>query len=308
MVEEKLNLTYYGGTDIYSDGAIEDVLLDIAREHSEEELNQVIARTKDWAILYHFSHIRQNIVSWLPMSKSDSVLEVGSGCGAITGALAAKAGKVTCIDLSKKRSLVNAYRNRDYDNFEIMVGNFKDIEPNFPQTYDYITLIGVFEYGEAYIGGKTPYIDFLNILKKHLKPGGKLVIAIENRMGYKYYAGCREDHFGTLFEGVNGYPASSGVKTFSKTELEELFQTCGLTNYKFYYPYPDYKLPRVIYSDEFLPKVGELRMNHENYDRNRIAMFQDDKVLDDFVKEGMFPQFSNSYMVVLERDSKEMGE
>lgn len=29
------------------------------------------------------------------------VLEIGSGCGAITGSLAQKAGSVTCVDLSK---------------------------------------------------------------------------------------------------------------------------------------------------------------------------------------------------------------
>lgn len=297
--EERLNLTYYGGSDIYSDGAIEDKLLEIAKTHSEKELNEVIARTKDWSILYHFSHIRRNIVSWLPITRDETVLEVGSGCGAITGALASKAKKVTCIDLSKKRSLINAYRNSDYDNFEIMVGNFKDIEGKLPEQYDYVTLIGVFEYGEAYIGGETPYEDFLLILKKHLKPEGKLIIAIENRWGLKYFAGCREDHFGTFYEGINGYPESKGVKTFVRRELEDMFVRCGFRDWKFYYPYPDYKLPFVIYSDDYLPHPGDLRQNQGNYDRDRIIAFHEDKVFDDVCREGLFAQFSNSYLVEL---------
>lgn len=298
-VEQRLNLTYYGGSDIYSDGAIEDRLLEIAKTHSEEELNEVIARTKDWSILYHFSHIRRNIVSWLPVSKEENVLEVGSGCGAITGALAAKAKKVTCIDLSRRRSLINAYRNSDYDNFEILVGNFKDIEKELTETYAYITLIGVFEYGEAYIGGRTPYEDFLLTLKKHLKPGGRLVIAIENRWGLKYFAGCREDHFGTFYEGINRYPDSTGVKTFTKDELEAMFTKCGFSKWKFYYPYPDYKLPYVIYSDDYLPKPGELRSNQGNYDRDRIVAFNEDTVFDDVCRQELFPEFSNSYLVEL---------
>ena len=61
------------------------------------------------------------------MTSGDKVLEVGSGCGAITGALARKAGSVTCVDLSKKRSMINAYRHSDYDNITIHVGNFPDI-------------------------------------------------------------------------------------------------------------------------------------------------------------------------------------
>lgn len=298
-VESRLNLTYYGGTDIYSDGEVEDRLLEIAKNNTEEQLNQVIADTHDWGILYHFSHIRQNIVSWLPITKEDTVLEIGSGCGAITGALAKNAKQVTCVDLSQKRSLVNVYRNDSYENIEVMVGNFKDVEPHLPQ-YDYVTLIGVFEYGEAYIGGDTPYEDFLKIIKSHLKPGGKLVIAIENRWGEKYFAGCREDHFGTFFEGINGYPTGKGVKTFTRMELEAMFDASGMTKRTFYYPYPDYKLPRVIYSDDYLPKPGELRINNGNYDRDRFQVFNEDKVLDDIIREGVFDKFSNSYLIILE--------
>ena len=125
----------------------------------------------------------------LPIKKTDKVLEVGSGCGAITGALSRKAGSVTCVDLSKKRSLINAYRHSESENVTIHIGNFTDVEPDLPADYDYICLIGVFEYGQAYIGGSTPYEDFLKILQKHLAPGGRIVIAIENKYGLKYFAG-----------------------------------------------------------------------------------------------------------------------
>ena len=64
------------------------------------------------------------------------VLEIGSGCGAITDKLSEKAGKVTCVDLSAKRSMINAYRNQDRDNIEIYVGNFNDIEPSLDCDYD----------------------------------------------------------------------------------------------------------------------------------------------------------------------------
>ncbi len=80
-------------------------------------------REKSWPVMYHFSHIRGNIVSWLPITKEDKVLEIGAGCGAITGALAKKAGSVTCVELSRQRSLVNAYRNEDCDNVTIPSGS-----------------------------------------------------------------------------------------------------------------------------------------------------------------------------------------
>lgn len=297
-----LDLTWYPGEDLYSDGPVEEELLEIARTYKEEELNQVIAERNSWAVLYHFSHIRQNILEWLPIEKEHKVLEIGSGCGAITGALARKAKKVTCIDLSKMRSTINAYRNQEYDNVKILVGNFQDIEKNLEETYDYITLIGVFEYSEGYIGTKEPYVEMIRRISRHLAPRGKLVIAIENRLGLKYWAGCTEDHVGTYFEGIEGYPNTSGVKTFSRKELLDTIQAAGDFRTTFYYPYPDYKFPMSIYSDAYLPKKGELRDNFCNYDRVRMQLFQEPKVYDTLVDAGMFPEFSNSFLVLVEKE------
>lgn len=84
---------FYPGKDLYSDGAVEDELLEIAEKYPEEELNRVIAERKSWPVLYHFSHVRENILSWLPFTGEESVLEIGSGCGAVTGALCARAKK-----------------------------------------------------------------------------------------------------------------------------------------------------------------------------------------------------------------------
>ena len=58
--------------------------------------------------MYHLSDIRQNIVEWLQIENTAEILEIGSGCGAITGTLARKAKSVTCIELSEKRSMINA--------------------------------------------------------------------------------------------------------------------------------------------------------------------------------------------------------
>lgn len=297
-----LDYTYYPGEDFYCDGVIEQEILEIAKKYSPLEFPKIIEERKSWPILYHLSELRENIVDWLPMDKNMKVLEVGSGCGAITGALARKAGEVTCIDLSKQRSLINAYRHADCDNVTIHVGNFQDIEPALPCDYDYVCLIGVFEYGQSYIGGETPFEDFYKIIKKHMKNGGKLVIAIENKFGLKYWAGCREDHLGTFFSGIEDYPDGGGVRTFSRKGLEDIFKKCGETEYSFYYPYPDYKFMTTLFSDKRLPMVGELSDNLRNFDRDRMVLFDEKNVFDSLIKEDMFPFYSNSYMVVIGKE------
>lgn len=294
-----LDYTNYSGKDLYLDGS-EEELLSIVTDYPKEKYNEVIVEKSSWPILYHLSDIRGNIVEWLPITKEDKVLEIGAGCGAITGTLAKMAGKVDCIDLSKSRSLVNATRNKECDNIQIKVGNFQDIEKCLTEKYDYITLIGVFEYGSSYIQAKQPYHEFLSIIKKHLKPDGKIVIAIENKYGLKYWAGCKEDHTAAFFSGLEGYVEVENVRTFSKKELKEIADEVGLKKQTFYYPYPDYKLPLSIYSDEYLPKPGELNNNFRNFDNERMVLFDESRVFDNIIKDGMFDQYSNSYLLILE--------
>lgn len=297
-----LDYSYYPGEDLYCDGQIEEELLEIARDRAQVEYPSIIEERKNWPILYHLSNQRENIVDWIPFTGTEKVLEIGSGCGAITGVLAKKAGSVTCVDLSRKRSLINAYRHQDADNVTIHVGNFQDIEPELPHDFDYICLIGVFEYGKGYIGGKTPYDDFLRIILRHLKQNGRAIIAIENKYGMKYWAGCAEDHIGKYFAGIENYKEEFSARTFSKKGLEQIFARCGVSRYSFYYPYPDYKFMTTLYSDRHLPVPGELSNNLRNYDRDRLLLFDERDAFDGVIQEGMFPEFSNSFLVVIGPD------
>lgn len=295
-----LDYTFYPGEDYYCDGPTEDELLHIAQNHAPAEFPALIEERGSWPVLYHLSAQRENIVNWLPITKDMKVLEIGSGCGAITGALAAKAGSVTCVDLSKKRSLINAYRHEDCENVTIKVGNFKDIEPSLEKDYDCALLIGVLEYGASYIGGDKPFETFLKTIRKHVKKAtGTIIVAIENRYGMKYWAGCREDHNGEFFSGIEGYPKPTPGTTFSRKQLEKICKSAGERKISFYYPYPDYKFMTTLFSDERLPLKGELINNDRNFDRNRMKLFDESKVFDGIIEEKMFPFYSNSYLLVL---------
>ncbi|MBR4412184.1 MAG: methyltransferase domain-containing protein [Lachnospiraceae bacterium] len=297
-----IDLMHYSGKDIYSEGEIEDKLLKVAEEKDPKDFRKIIEDSESWSYLYHLSKERENIVSWLPISKSDKVLDVGAGPGAIAGELCKLALSVDCIDLSLKRSKINASRNKECSNLSIKVGNFTDIEPDLDNDYDWIMLIGVFEYAISYIGSETPFEDFLKILKKHLKKDGRIVIAIENRLGLKYFAGSKEDHTCEFFDGIENYKTDSHVRTFTKKGLEKIFKKVNITNYHFYYPYPDYKLPNAIYSDKRLPSCGELKDNIRNFDQDRLMLFDETKAFDGIIDDGMFDEFSNSFEVILGPD------
>lgn len=292
-----LKLDYYEGQDLYSDGTVEEELLEAVKTHSREEFPELIRKKGNWPFLYHLSEQRANIIDWYPIREGASVLEVGAGCGAITGALTRRGGRVVANDLSRRRSLINAWRNRDAKNLEIMVGNFNTVADALEEKFDYITLIGVFEYAESYIQEAEPGRTFLEKINRLLKEDGEILMAIENRLGLKYFAGCMEDHKGRVFEGIEGYPNTTGVCTYSKSELEHLLKSSGFTDYEFYYPYPDYKLPVSVYSEERQPEKGELLNNMRNFDGDRYVLFDEGKAFDSMAGTGDFPIFSNSFFV-----------
>lgn len=287
-----LDYSFYRGEDKYTDGVIEDVIWDAFRNGTSEQL---LRSSNQWPVLYHLSDIRENLLEWYPFDQNASLLEVGSGCGALTGLFSKNVNKVTCIELSKKRSLINAERNRDKNNIEIKIGNFEDIR--LDEKFDYITLIGVWEYAGHYIGGKTPYLDMLKKLKQYLKEDGKLLIAIENKMGLKYWNGAPEDHTGNIYDGLNDYIDAENVRTFSKVEMKEILTQAGWNQWKFYYPIPDYKLPDVIYTDDKLPEPGELRNYRKDYNASRIYNFYDAVVSDQLCADKMIDYFANSFLV-----------
>ena len=292
----KMNLSFYSGNDAYSDGDIEDRLLEITAESTDYE--EFLTEESEWPVLYHLSDIRKNLLEWYDFGKEKTLLEIGAGCGAITGLFCEKTKKVTAIELSKRRSTINAQRNKDYDNLEIYVGNFEDIK--LDEKFDYVTLIGVLEYSPSYIKGENPFHEMLRKVKEFLKPNGKLIVAIENKYGIKYWSGAAEDHTGRLFDGITGYGETSHVETFSKKGLEKLLSEAGFGKYEFYYPFPDYKLPLEIYSQDRLPHEGAFKLNAPSYDRERLLLFNEVKAMDSLIRDGMIEEFANSFLVICE--------
>ncbi|MDD3277367.1 MAG: class I SAM-dependent methyltransferase [Lachnospiraceae bacterium] len=289
-----LNYEYYSGEDLYSDGDdMENMILDIVKNQTGYEY--VNDDYGNWAVMYHLSRQRENIIDPMEISPEDEVLEIGAGMGAVTGALARKAAKVDCIELSKRRSLVNAYRHKDMDNIEIMVGNFQDIK--ITKKYDVITLIGVLEYAYHYIDSRKPYEDFIETVAKCLKPGGRLYIAIENKLGMKYFAGYHEDHLGKPFVGIEGYHRSDKVKTFSKSQLEQLLLEHGFATTLFYYPFPDYKLPTVIYSEDVIDNIEIEFPEKSNYDLPVLQNFNMNKAFASLKGTSERKIFANSFLV-----------
>ena len=84
-------------------------------------------------------------------------------------------------------------------------------------------------------------------------------------------------------------------------EIQDLACQIGGKVTEVYYPYPDYRICDRVYSDDYLPKTGELNNNRRNYFGERMILFDEDMVFDEVVENNLFSVFSNSFFVVIEK-------
>ena len=133
----KLNFEFYTGTDFYSDGDVEELIYDIVK--NQKDYRKMELKEQEFAVSYHLSPTRQNILNWYPFERDCTVLEIGSGCGALTGMLCERCQTVVSVELSKRRSNINYMRNQKHDNLEIIIGNVSEIR--LDRKFEYVSSI-----------------------------------------------------------------------------------------------------------------------------------------------------------------------
>jgi 2-polyprenyl-3-methyl-5-hydroxy-6-metoxy-1,4-benzoquinol methylase len=267
----------------------------------------IFDRIRDWSSEYHFTTYRANILRPLDIKKEHSVLEIGAGCGAITRYLGETGASITSVEGSLSRAKCARQRSSDLDNVMVICSNVENLE--FEQQYDIVTLIGVFEYTAKYSQRKDPFNAALRYYRNLLKPNGSLVIAIENKLGLKYFAGYNEDHTSTPYYGIEGRYHEKDVTTFGRREIEHMLNGNGFHAVDFLYPFPDYKLPKVIISDKGFNnsrlKAADLIRSTKNRHyspRTKANTINEDLIYDSLVDNGIMRDMSNSFLIVASPD------
>ena len=291
----------YGSVEVRMDGKGLDRLETPAPE--DERIRELVERGYDcrretessWEVLYHLSHLRSNLTEWLPVKSGERVLEFGADTGQLTGGFLKNAGEVVCLEERISRCRILAKRYAQAENLVVLGGNpWKNLEKLSGTLFDWIIAPGVLAEAGRCLPGERPQVQAVRRLLEHLKPDGHLVVVSDNRFGLKYWAGAMEPHTGKYFDGLEG-----NGPAFSKKELERIFRESGREDAAFYYPYPERWFPSAVYSDEWLPRGGELNQNLRNFEGERLLLFDEEKVYDRLIAEGRFAEFANSFLCIV---------
>lgn len=218
--------------------------------------------------------IKQNTLKWYPFKENASVLEI----------------------YDEESILENIKLN-----IKLEKCNIKKLSLN--GEYDYITLIGTFEYATTILDDYKCYSEFLRKLKKHLKPNGIILIAIDNRLGVKYLTGGKYKNYSYIFEGMEKKIQRGQANLLTKQELIKFIKEAEFNNFKFYYPLPDYRFINSIFTDEFMPKSSHSKILYPvNYDYGSTILYNEINIFKQICDIGQFDNFTNSYIVEISND------
>ncbi|MFI9810808.1 class I SAM-dependent methyltransferase [Saccharothrix variisporea] len=290
----------------YLDGAEELVAAIVGEAADRSSLSDELHyAAKTWAEQYHLDRGRANVLRALDLPAGAAVLEIGAGCGAITRYLGERVALVDAVEPVAARARVAARRTADLPGVRVFAGTLDQV-PVEP-AYDLAVVVGVLEYVGAGAADDAPYVEFLRSLRARLKPGGALVLAIENQLGVKYLAGAPEDHSGRPWDGPQGYPDGGPARTFSRRRLLALLETAGFRVGRALGCFPDYKITRAVLSPELVeryPRLADELPSFPSPDWGSDAVRQADeaRLWHEFAAAGLAAETWNSFLVLASAD------
>lgn len=270
--------------------------------------DELFATATNWPEQYHLSPSRANVIRALDLPPEAAVLEIGCGCGAITRYLGEACATVDALEPTFARARVAAARTAELPGVTVINAEVDDL-PQEP-AYDLVVVVGVLEYVGNGGADEAPYVEFLERLRATLRPGGRLVLAIENELGVKYLAGAPEDHSNEVFHSVQGYVHDGPARTFSRRRLVQLMTAAGYTGTRVLGAFPDYKLTRIVLDDSLLEHAPGLAVNAPHFPSPdwvtpRPVLLDEGSLWQELVTAGVGGDFSNSFLVVAGTDGPE---
>lgn len=291
---------------------VDNDILKYIKAEDGTDYASVLEKDSRFEVFEHLADYRQGLLGWYDFHPESRLLELGAEFGSLTELFCRKCREVTAVEVDSVRCEGISRRCEGVSGLTVVNADWQEYVQSLDVSFDYIVLAGGLEQvgqdlslpGESLSGPAA----MLKLLLRQLSPRGRLFVAVDNRLGLKYFCGEKERNTGRPFAGIGNLWQEGKGRSFSRQELFALAQEAGASGVKCYYPLPDWRLPQLIYTDECLPEDNldeRLLVYHPD---NKTLVADERKLYSDVVRGGVFPFFANSFLLELVNEPESLSK
>lgn len=221
--------------------------------------------------------IQKGLLKWYDFKPHSAVLYLGERTDACAAFLDEICGRLICA--SEEQTIHTQWKQ------------------NYLNSFDYIIALETLETLE------NPK-KFLADWKKLLKADGTLLLGMNNRFGLRYFCGDRDPYTGRNFDGIEGYRRIYSKKEdmflgrcYSRAEIKDILLVSGFKSQQFYSVLSDLKNPFFLYAEDYMPNEDLSNRLFPTYNYPDTVFLEEERLYNDFIKNGMFHQMANAYLV-----------
>lgn len=249
------------------------------------------------------SELRENVINWYDFKNNSKILKIGFDNPKIVEYFLDNSFSVVLVesDIERVEEAKNIFNDRS--NLKIVNSSLEkifEINDICNKKFDYILLVDVMDRIDEFISfsnRKDVIIKITDICSKLLNNNGTILVSVDNKYSVRNFSGRTYGNTDS-FDIISG--RKKNTEMYSKKELTDILNKEKKFKFKFYYPLPDYRLPSVIYTDEYLPGSNDSKLNYlVYYNPKDTIVFNEIEVFKEVVKDGKFDIFANSYILEL---------
>lgn len=221
--------------------------------------------------------MRSGLLQWYTFERGSAVLYIGDSSDALAGMLSDKNVRLVCASCQTTCSA---------EWHEARTGVF-----------DSIVSVEALEREQDPPG-------VLRVWRGLLKPDGRLILGMNNRLGIRYFCGDRDLYTDRNFDGVEGYRRAYAKRedmfngrSYSRAELKKMLVEAGWETARFFSVFPDLKNPCLIYGEDFLPNEDLSTRVSPMYNYPDAVFLEEASLYGSLIENGMFHQMANAYLI-----------
>jgi SAM-dependent methyltransferase len=256
---------------------------------------ELAAAVTDWPSLYHLAPERANLLRPVAHLLRGRILEIGAMGGALTRFLGESGAQVTAIEPDDRFAGIAAERCRDLANVSI----YSKTPPlDSVRPFDCIVL------ADSRVQIAPDFNRVLDACGVLLAPGGALILATGNQFGLHNFAGAPDESSGKPF-AAGSAPIGRGRK-----ELEAALLSARFSVHEFLYPFPGWKLPRIIvhpkalreHGDSFADLLASVAPAHDEW-TGYARLFSERRLWPAVLRNQLAESLANSFLIVASKAS-----